>query len=75
MKALGQLSGYIKHSLDTGNSIWIAQKKGAKDGNDFTDPAILKCSMLKVASKGRVWRVHALVKNCAGLDCLRERSM
>ncbi|EQB1583161.1 1-acyl-sn-glycerol-3-phosphate acyltransferase, partial [Vibrio parahaemolyticus] len=43
MKALGQLSGYIKHSLDTGNSIWIAQKEGrAKDGNDFTDPAILK---------------------------------
>ncbi|GEM75807.1 1-acyl-sn-glycerol-3-phosphate acyltransferase [Vibrio sagamiensis] len=43
MKVLGQLSGYIKHSLDTGNSIWIAQKEGrAKDGNDFTDPAILK---------------------------------
>ncbi len=43
MKALGTLSGYIKHSLDTGNSIWIAQKEGrAKDGNDFTDPAILK---------------------------------
>lgn len=43
MKALGQLSSYIKHSLDTENSIWIAQKEGrAKDGNDFTDPAILK---------------------------------
>ncbi|MGF1754113.1 1-acyl-sn-glycerol-3-phosphate acyltransferase [Vibrio makurazakiensis] len=43
MKALGQLSSYIKHSLETGNSIWIAQKEGrAKDGNDFTDPAILK---------------------------------
>ena len=43
MKALGTLSGYIKHSLDTGHSIWIAQKEGrAKDGNDFTDPAILK---------------------------------
>ncbi|MDG3085239.1 1-acyl-sn-glycerol-3-phosphate acyltransferase [Vibrio hannami] len=43
MKALGQLSGYIKHSLDTGNSIWIAHKEGrAKDGNDVTDPAILK---------------------------------
>ncbi|MBD1558766.1 1-acyl-sn-glycerol-3-phosphate acyltransferase [Vibrio sp. S9_S30] len=43
MKALGQLSSYIKHSLDTGNSIWIAQKEGrAKDGNDKTDPAILK---------------------------------
>ena len=43
MKALGTLSAYIKHSLETGNSIWIAQKEGrAKDGNDYTDPAILK---------------------------------
>jgi hypothetical protein len=43
MKALATLSGYIKHSLDTGHSIWIAQREGrAKDGNDFTDPAILK---------------------------------
>jgi len=43
MKALGTLSSYIKHSLDTGHSIWIAQKEGrAKDGNDYTDPAILK---------------------------------
>lgn len=43
MKALGLLSSYIKHSLDTGNSVWIAQKEGrAKDGNDATDAAILK---------------------------------
>ncbi|MFV0575377.1 MAG: 1-acyl-sn-glycerol-3-phosphate acyltransferase [Vibrio sp.] len=43
MKALGLLSSYIKHSLDTNNSIWIAQREGrAKDGNDMTDPAILK---------------------------------
>ncbi|USD68078.1 1-acyl-sn-glycerol-3-phosphate acyltransferase [Vibrio sp. SCSIO 43136] len=43
MKALAQLSGYIKHSLEDGHSIWIAQKEGrAKDGNDQTDPAILK---------------------------------
>ncbi|RQW62691.1 1-acyl-sn-glycerol-3-phosphate acyltransferase [Vibrio viridaestus] len=43
MKALVTLSGYIKHSIDTGNSIWIAHREGrAKDGNDFTDPAILK---------------------------------
>ncbi|PSW20212.1 acyltransferase [Photobacterium sanctipauli] len=43
MKALGLLSSYIAHSLETGNSIWIAQKEGrAKDGNDKTDPAILK---------------------------------
>ncbi|MDV7103435.1 1-acyl-sn-glycerol-3-phosphate acyltransferase [Vibrio sp. TH_r3] len=43
MKALGLLSSYIKHSLNSGNSIWIAQREGrAKDGNDVTDPAILK---------------------------------
>lgn len=43
LKALGLLSSYIKHSLETNNSIWIAQKEGrAKDGNDITDPAILK---------------------------------
>ncbi|MUJ29708.1 1-acyl-sn-glycerol-3-phosphate acyltransferase [Aliivibrio fischeri] len=43
LQALGLLSSYIKHSLETNNSIWIAQKEGrAKDGNDFTDPAILK---------------------------------
>ncbi|KLV03316.1 acyltransferase [Photobacterium aquae] len=43
LKALSLLSSYIRHSLETGNSIWIAQKEGrAKDGNDKTDPAILK---------------------------------
>lgn len=43
MKAFSNLSGYIKQSLDTGHSVWIAQKEGrAKDGDDQTDPAILK---------------------------------
>ncbi|GAD31438.1 1-acyl-sn-glycerol-3-phosphate acyltransferase [Photobacterium leiognathi] len=43
MKSLGLLSSYISYSLETGNNIWIAQKEGrAKDGNDKTDPAILK---------------------------------
>ncbi len=44
MKALTQLSGYIDHSIvQDGQSIWIAQREGrAKDGNDQTDPAILK---------------------------------
>ncbi|CAM4133451.1 1-acyl-sn-glycerol-3-phosphate acyltransferase [Vibrio neonatus] len=48
LKTLGLLSSYIKHSLETGNSIWIAQKEGrAKDGNDFTDPAIIKMIQLE----------------------------
>lgn len=44
LKALGQLSAYIDHSLVQDEaSVWIAQREGrAKDGNDFTDPAILK---------------------------------
>jgi len=50
IKALGQLSAYIRHSLETKNNIWIAQKEGrAKDGNDLTDPAILK--MFYIAGK------------------------
>lgn len=44
LTALGQLSGYIDHSLvHDEQSVWIAQREGrAKDGNDSTDPAILK---------------------------------
>lgn len=50
LKALGQLSAYIRHSLNQQQHIWIAQKEGrAKDGNDQTDPAILK--MFFIAGK------------------------
>ncbi|WP_271272806.1 lysophospholipid acyltransferase family protein [Aliamphritea hakodatensis] len=44
LTALGQLSAYIDHSLvQDEHSVWIAQREGrAKDGNDATDPAILK---------------------------------
>ena len=43
MKSFNELSAYIAHSLGDGHSIWIAQKEGrAKDGDDKTDPAILK---------------------------------
>lgn len=43
MTALMQLSSYIDHSIQNGHSIWIAQREGrAKDGNDLTDPALLK---------------------------------
>ncbi|ESP91728.1 MULTISPECIES: 1-acyl-sn-glycerol-3-phosphate acyltransferase [Pseudoalteromonas] len=48
LKALSQLSGYIYDSLQEGNSIWIAQKEGrAKDGIDYTDPALLKMLQLQ----------------------------
>lgn len=44
LTALGQLSSYIDYSLvHDEQPIWIAQREGrAKDGNDVTDPAILK---------------------------------
>ncbi len=44
LAAFQQLSAYINHSvLKDRESVWIAQAEGrAKDGNDRTDPAILK---------------------------------
>jgi 1-acyl-sn-glycerol-3-phosphate acyltransferase len=42
-QALSLTSAYIRHSLEEGASIWIAQREGrAKDGWDRTDPAVLK---------------------------------
>lgn len=47
LKTLTTLSHYIYDSLDSGNSVWIAQKEGrAKDGNDVTDPALIKMLQL-----------------------------
>lgn len=52
LKALSKLSAYIAHSLADGHHIWIAQREGrAKDGDDQTDPAILK--MFYMAGKAR----------------------
>ncbi|WP_293266596.1 1-acyl-sn-glycerol-3-phosphate acyltransferase [Neptunomonas sp.] len=43
MAAVTQLSAYIDYSVQEGESVWIAQREGrAKDGNDKTDPALLK---------------------------------
>lgn len=56
LKNLSQLSGYIKHSLEEGQSIWIAQKEGrAKDGNDETDPAILKMFFMEGKKRGETF--------------------
>lgn len=53
--AYQELSAYINHSLIKDNvSIWIAQAEGrAKDGNDETDPALLK--MLHISRKEEVF--------------------
>ena len=47
LRALSQLSAYIFDSLKSNNSIWIAQREGrTKDGDDQTDPALLKMLQL-----------------------------
>ncbi|MEH6469655.1 MAG: 1-acyl-sn-glycerol-3-phosphate acyltransferase [Halopseudomonas sp.] len=53
MKALMQLSGYIDHSISSGHSVWLAQREGrAKDGNDRTEPAILKMLYMSLKKRG-----------------------
>lgn len=52
LAAFIQLSAYIEHSVETGHSVWIAQREGrAKDGNDFTDPAIIKMFYMSMKKK------------------------
>ena len=44
LKELKRLSGYIRQTIQTGSSVWLAQREGrAKDGIDATDTAVLKC--------------------------------
>ncbi|MFT6914151.1 MAG: 1-acyl-sn-glycerol-3-phosphate acyltransferase [Motiliproteus sp.] len=53
IKALSQLSEYIAHSIANGHSIWIAQREGrAKDGNDRTEPAIMKMLYMSMKKSG-----------------------
>ena len=41
--AMSKTSRYIRHVLECGQSVWIAQREGrSKDGVDQTDPAVLK---------------------------------
>ena len=43
LRAFQALSAYIHHCIETRHPVWIAQSEGrAKDGNDRTDPAIIK---------------------------------
>jgi 1-acyl-sn-glycerol-3-phosphate acyltransferase len=61
-QAIQRTSSYIRHSLEEGESVWIAQREGrTKDGFDRTDPALLK--MLSLA-----WR-----KEIGGFDALLHR--
>lgn len=47
------LSGFISHSIDHNDSIWIAQREGrAKNGLDYTDPAIIKMFYMGLKKSG-----------------------
>ncbi|OMH28419.1 1-acyl-sn-glycerol-3-phosphate acyltransferase [Motiliproteus sp. MSK22-1] len=53
LAAYMELSSYIEHSINTGHSVWIAQREGrAKDGNDLTDPAIMKMLYMSQKKQG-----------------------
>lgn len=53
IEASKHLSNYIYRVLSSGESIWIAQREGrAKDGNDITNPAIIKMLYLSQRSGG-----------------------
>ncbi len=63
LNALSRTSAYIRHSLEEGVSIWIAQREGrAKDGWDRTDPALLK--MLALAYKDDAEPLDAMLAAC-----------
>ena len=52
-RALLITSSYIRHSIETGASVWIAQREGrAKDGFDRTEPALIKMLALAWRSSG-----------------------
>jgi 1-acyl-sn-glycerol-3-phosphate acyltransferase len=64
--ALNRTSRYIRHSIEEGESVWIAQREGrAKDGFDRTDPALLKMLSLgyrkELASFGDLLRRVSVV--------------
>jgi len=50
LTASKQLSAYIRHCINAGQNVWIAQREGrAKDGVDKTETAIIK--MLSMSSR------------------------
>ena len=62
LAAYKQLSSYIRHSVSVDNhSVWMAQREGrAKDGNDVTQPAIIK--MLTISQNRKAETFQQVVK-------------
>lgn len=53
IKASYQLSRYIWDTTKRGNSVWLAQREGrAKDGNDETNPSVIKMLYLSQRQQG-----------------------
>jgi len=49
-----KLSRYIEYTLGLGNSVWLAQREGrAKDGDDRTNPSIIKMLYLSQRKGGK----------------------
>ena len=60
-QAITRTSSYIRHSLEEGESVWIAQREGrTKDGFDRTDPSLLK--MLSLAYRKELGAFGELLK-------------
>ncbi len=56
LAAYTQTSRFLHHSIAEGHSVWIAQREGrAKDGDDRTDPAIIKMFHLSERKSGRAF--------------------
>lgn len=63
-QSLSRTSAYIRHSLEEGVSVWIAQREGrAKDGFDRTERALLK--MLALAYRKEISRFGDLLDRIA----------
>ncbi len=63
IRASIQLSKYIHKTLAGGESIWIAQREGrAKDGQDLTNPAVIK--MLYLAKRKSRRDFSAFIHEC-----------
>jgi 1-acyl-sn-glycerol-3-phosphate acyltransferase len=61
-QAINRTSSYIRHSLEEGESVWIAQREGrTKNGLDRTDPALLK--MLSLAYRKELTEFGDLLRH------------
>jgi glycerol-3-phosphate O-acyltransferase len=60
LAASRQLSAYIRHCIDTGQNVWIAQREGrAKNGIDETESAVLK--MLSLSGRANNETLHTTI--------------